>query len=194
MWTFTISSQVLIDLSPEKKMKICSEIWRRFTSRVRRSKLLSNHERNFQYVKVTELQQNGSPHFHCVFDRYIRRHIINSLWEKTILEIFDYNHKPGNAYVKGSFTSRKASHYVAKYLLKTIKEMKGNSKFRIWSKSNKSGIFPKKPFYSPWRYFNNRSGFLYLSILRATSHEKSQIIKQSYFTAEKEMVYIGNST
>ena len=175
-----------------EKVKLSSEIWRRFMISVRRSKLLTKHRRAVQYVKVLEIQKNGSPHYHVFFDRWIERYIINSLWEKAILSIVWYWGKSGNAYVEGIKNRKAAAAYVSKYLVKTINELQMSVKLRIWSKSNKTSIFDKKPFYTPWLFCNLMRESLYLLSLRATSQEFNRKYWDFYLTADKEFKYIAN--
>lgn len=171
-WTFTFKASVFASLSNKDKFKMSSEIWRRFLNNVRRSPSLSPHQRKFNYVKVMELTQAGFPHYHCFFDRFIDRNTINEIWENVIRNFLHFDGKVGNAYVEGATTPKKASDYISKYLMKTVRELSRILNCRIWSKSAKVRLFPLKPKNSEWLVYKLSGELLYLLSLRVTSLEK----------------------
>jgi DNA-directed RNA polymerase subunit RPC12/RpoP len=216
LWTFTVSSKLFENIPEADKFRALSEIWRRFLNNLRRDKRLSPVMQKVQYVKVLELQKSGNPHYHCFFDRWIPRAIINAIWE-SILEHFynsgflysindeieDYYsdapdvhifNKFGNAYVEGAVSASTASDYISKYLMKTIKDLSAVIKARVWTKSSRVRLFPLKPLPSPWMLLLSAEKLLYLFSLRATSPENPPdlILFDSNITDLSN--YIGNTS
>lgn len=132
LWTFTITDQLINHFPENDKFKMFSEIWRRFLNNIRRDKRLTKSERNFQYVKVLELQKQGNPHYHVFFDRWVSREVVNDVWERLLIQLyqsgFTYNiddesefedeffvpekniTKFGNAYVESNIDKKTGAH------------------------------------------------------------------------------------
>lgn len=193
-WTFTYSSKVFLDLTQEEKAKLSAKIWQHFLIGVRRSPLLSEYQRKFQYVKVLEFQKNGTPHYHAFFDRFIPRVILSDIWDSTISNYFQSTDKVGNIFVEGIITARKASNYVTKYLVKTIRSLSNNCKARIWSKSEKVSLFEKKIRHSNWIAILGGEKALYLYSLRASLQEKKDNLEQILHISDKTIIENSNRT
>jgi hypothetical protein len=103
MWTFTFTDKIVQELTTEEKFKFASKAWQNFLIFARRHPKLSKYDRKFQYVKVVELQKNGTPHYHCIFDRYIPRTLLNEIWEQVLHKMQVYDGKIGNAYVEKDY-------------------------------------------------------------------------------------------
>jgi hypothetical protein len=168
-WTFTFSSEVFKNTPGKNYFKLSAEIWRRFLNNLRRSSELSAHQAKVQYVKVLELHKSGIPHFHVFFDRWIPRCVINKIWQDAIFTCSEFPSQTGNAYVEGMTTARKASSYITKYLMKTVRELSQVLKCRVWSKSNRVPLFEKSVKKKVWLMFKTEADLLYLSSLRVTS-------------------------
>ena len=69
LWTFTFSSHIFEKMNLQERLKLASKIWKTFRDLIGRDKSLSEYQKAFQYLKVVELQENGSPHYHAVVDR-----------------------------------------------------------------------------------------------------------------------------
>lgn len=195
MWTFTFTDKIVQELSTEEKFKFASKAWQNFLIFARRHPKLSKYDRKFQYVKVVELQKNGTPHYHCIFDRYIPRVILNDIWEQVLHKMQVFEGKIGNAYVEGKpFTAGKASNYVTKYLMKTIIELGKKTKFRMWSKSEKVSLFKKREKDYCWYMFVLQSRDLYLSAYRVSLHIRMDEIRANQLTNDQEFKYIVNTS
>lgn len=216
LWTFTVSSKLFENLPEAQKFKALSEIWRRFLNNLRRDKRLSHTQQKVQYVKVLELQKSGNPHYHCFFDRWIPRQVVNEIWEYILKhfyesgflysindEIEDYSdeapdehtfNKFGNAYVEGAVSASTAADYISKYLMKTIKDLAQVIKARVWTKSSRVRLFPLKPLPSPWMLLSSAEKLLYLFSLRATSQENNSELKLFEHNIQDLENYIGNTS
>lgn len=176
-WTLTIRSTAFEYNA--NKIKLASEIFRRFTNNVRRNNALGKNEQQFQYVKVLEFHKSGSPHFHVIVDRFLPVNILRALWQKAINDVLGKSGWNGNVHVKANLTKKSASNYIAKYVVKTAKELKPRQKARLWSKSNKIAIFPKKEPSKEWVLISFGSVFeaLILNHNSITSQEADILAK-----------------
>lgn len=135
--------------------------WRIFTKELRRNKALTEKQRNVQYVKVVELHKSGYVHFHALFTQYAPIAIISAIWDNACKQVLKTNAHVATAYVRG----HKHNHtQAANYVTKSVARGSGNSskvayatkdedsfknigelgdRVKRWSKSAKTGIFPK---------------------------------------------------
>lgn len=157
LWTFTFSSHIFTDLNLQEKLTLASKIWKSFRDLIRREKSLSEYQKSFQYLKVVELQENGSPHYHAVIDRFIRQQRINQLWKKAIQYNSNYTGTPGNANFSPpskQLKKKNVGSYITKYIAKQISDIQDDVNFRRWSKSGKGSIFPKYESSGDWVFLS----------------------------------------
>ena len=150
LWTFTFSSNVFYGLNTEERLRLASKVWKTFRDLIRKDILLSRNEKSFTYIKFVELQKNGSPHYHALFDRFIHQPKLNKLWQKAIQYNTDYKGTPGNANVNGGIPKKTAGRYVIKYITKQLEEIDQDINFRRWSKSGRGSIFEKHAVVGDW--------------------------------------------
>lgn len=157
LWTFTFSSHIFSGMKLQEKLQKASKIWKTFRDLIKRDKSLSEYQKSFQYLKVVELQENGSPHFHAVVDRFIRQQRINYLWHKAIQYNSTYKGTPGNANFSPPAKQLKKKNvgaYITKYIAKQIADIQEDVNFRRWSKSGKGSIFPKYEKSGNWIFLS----------------------------------------
>lgn len=153
LWTFTFSSHIFVNMKLQERLKLASKIWKTFRDLLARDKSMSVYQKNFQYLKVVELQENGSPHYHAVVDRFIRQQKINQLWQKAIKYNTTYTGTPGNANFSPpnkQLKKKNVGAYITKYISKQIADIQEDVNFRRWSKSGKGSIFPKYESTGDW--------------------------------------------
>lgn len=145
-WTFTISSDIGLD--KKQHYKLFGEIWRRFINEIRRNVLFSKKQQNFQYVRVAEPHKSGYIHFHAIFTEYFPRDILQKLWDNLCKRLSGREKHTGTCIVKGIISTKNACRYISKYVLKSASILFKHQK--KWTKSNKTGIFPKKVKQGEW--------------------------------------------
>lgn len=200
MWTFTFTDKCFYGLELEDRCKLASAIWKRFLDLTRQNKSLIGSQRNFQYIKVLELQKNGSPHYHLLVDRFVNIHTLIPIWKKAIEEKTGINIYGGSIMMDGKIRKGDAGKYVTKYLVKTLSELPTNTRMRRWSKSNKVSIFWKKNS-SGWVCFHLYSSqisissviesYMYLENLKKEDKFPLFPDKPPEITSAKKIVY-GN--
>lgn len=157
LWTFTFSSHIFEGMKLQEKLTLASKVWKSFRDLIARDKSLSEYQKSFQYLKVVELQENGSPHYHAVIDRFIRQQRINQLWKKAIQYNTTYTGTPGNANFSPPTKQLKKKNvgaYITKYISKQISDIQEDVNFRRWSKSGKGSIFPKYESIGDWVFLS----------------------------------------
>jgi len=145
-WTFTISSD--IGCTKKEHYKIFTEVWRRFINEIRRNVLFSKKQKNFQYVRVAEPHKSGYIHFHAIFTEYFPRDVLQKLWDNLCKRLTGREKHTGTCIVKGIISTKNACRYISKYVLKSVNYLFKHSK--KWTKSGKTGIFPKKAKNGEW--------------------------------------------
>lgn len=140
MWTFTMTNRIFTD-DYEHYFKL-TQVWKRFITEVRRSKFLTDNQRNVQYVRVAEQHKSGFWHFHVLVDRWLDWHILQVLWNHCVQVETQITGKSGHINVKGILSAKKASYYVAKYVMKSAQHSYKRQK--TWTKSSKISIYPLK--------------------------------------------------
>lgn len=139
-WTFTLSSATYSD--PHEHVRDLQKVWRYFTTELRRNRICTKSEKNTQYIKFCEPHKSGYFHFHAVFDRYVPWSKIYSLWQAAVSNVTGLDGDRGGCHVKGINNAKNTSYYIVKYVTKSAGLMpKGG---RIWSKSSRIALFPKK--------------------------------------------------
>ncbi len=146
LWTFTLTNRCFKD--KYEHYKALSECWRRFTIEMRRSKFLSDVQKNFQYVKVCDFHKSGFVHFHCFVDCFLAFHFVNTLWDNICKSFLLETKHTASAHVKLKMSAKNASYYVVKYVLKVAQS--SIIFFRRWSKSGRVSIFEKKKKNLDW--------------------------------------------
>lgn len=146
MLTFTIRKQK--ELKNADFNKKFTRVWHLFITKLRRNRLLSDRERNVQYVKVYELHKLGTLHIHALFSEYIHWTKLQRLWNESIDTYFDIVGKRGNVHIRGSRSAKGGAKYVAKYVTKMAYQF--GIKIRSWSKSGKVAIFAKRVSSGDW--------------------------------------------
>ena len=153
LWTFTISDKVLSGMSPQEKFRFASRCWKTFRDLLYKNKSLSGSQKDFQYIKTVEIQENGSPHYHAILDRFVWQPTLNKLWIRAIQYNSDYTGTPGNANVSWEnkkLKKKNVGNYITKYILKQIQDLDQNLIFRRWSKSGIGSIYPVKETIGNW--------------------------------------------
>lgn len=179
LWTFTFSSHVFYKMNVQERMKLASKVWKTFRDLCRSSGILQNTEKNFQYVKFVELQENGSPHFHALVDRFVFQPKLNRIWQRAIQVHTNYTGTPGNANVSkndNTISKKTAAKYVIKYITKQIENSDLNFLFRRWSKSGKGTMFAKREKSGDWLFIH----------LNSDRYSVTSIIEFAIFQREKE--------
>jgi|WetSurMetagenome_2_1015567.scaffolds.fasta_scaffold09739_9 hypothetical protein len=143
----------LFDL-PGHSIRDISECWRRFITSVRRSKSLSDSQRQFSYVKVLEFTKRGYPHFHVVVNSFLPWTVLQHLWEESICQVFGVTGRHGTINLEHLPNPRSASKYVTKYVLKAAKQNREH--FRLWSRSKGVALFEVKISTHEWKFSNER--------------------------------------
>jgi hypothetical protein len=141
LWTFTLSSRFFD--TPETQVKALSRVWHYFITYCRRNQLLTEKERQFQYVKVFEPHRSGYFHLHALLDRYIRIEKLYAIWTYAIRKVVGSDEPAGYCYVVGSKSSRRAAHYVSKYVVKTARH--ACRRMNYYSKSAGIALFERHP-------------------------------------------------
>jgi hypothetical protein len=180
LFTFTIRSSLFP--SPELSVKPSSEIWRRFINNVRRSKLLSFEEKNFDYVRVSEYTKKGFVHFHVIIHTFLPLKIINGIWWDAINQVCHTRGRHGNIDIsKRKHTAKSSASYVCKYVLKSA--VVCYLKHRLYSKSKSCVLFKKKESTHEWIFVNARHSPLDLEALSFSSQlRKTEKEKEKNFT------------
>jgi hypothetical protein len=153
LWTFTISDKVLSGMSPQEKFRFASRCWKTFRDLLYKNKSLSGSQKDFQYIKTVEVQENGSPHYHAILDRFVWQPTLNKLWIRAIQYNSNYSGTPGNANVSWEnkkLKKKNVGNYITKYILKQIQDLDQNLIFRRWSKSGLGSIYPVKETTGDW--------------------------------------------
>jgi hypothetical protein len=166
LFTFTYRTSVFC--SVEECYEKSSEIWRRFITYMRRTKTLSESQRNFNFVKVVEFTKAGYIHYHVFVDSYLPWKICQSLWLAAIESVMCKGGKNGHVNIKHSFSAEGAANYVAKYVLKSALEKKNN--IRIWSRSAGFVLFTPSEHSHEYEFLSLRNSKLNLSLFSVSSH------------------------
>lgn len=164
MWTFTFSSHIFDGLNLEERIKKASTIWKTFRDLLARDIYASHFVKKFQYIKIMELQKNGSPHYHALLDRFVYHATMQRIWQKAISYHTKHKGSPGGVEVEGNISKRIAGKYITKYITKQLTDIKENILFRRWSKSGKGSMFAKKEVSGEWGFIH-----LYSSSVSITS-------------------------
>jgi len=164
MFTFTFSSNVFLNQNMKEKLQLASKIWKTFRDSCRKSHVLTQREKDFQYIKTIELQENGSPHFHCLIDRYLFFSKINKIWKSAIRQNTDYEGNPGSINISGGIRKGDAGKYITKYVTKQLIDFETKYNFRRWSKSGVGTIFETREKSGDWLFIS-----LYSSSISPTS-------------------------
>lgn len=183
MMTFTIRNTG--EFKNEVFNYLFTKVWHLFITELRRSRLLSERERQVQYIKVYELHKLGTLHIHALLSEYIHWSKLQTIWDKCIRFYFTVAGKAGNVNVRGSKSAKSGARYVAKYVVKMAGQLL--AKVRSWSKSGKVAIFAKRISSGDWiilqrdslEYRLARVGFPIL-VYRVPSVTESRNKKQSY--------------
>lgn len=153
-WTFTLSNKIGKD--PAGHLKLLQEVWRYFITELRRNRVCNQQDKKTEYVKVVEPHKSGFFHFHVLFDRFVKRSKIVTLWEYAIETVTGVSGSSGGVHVKGFFCAQKAAYYVVKYVSKSSGHVPKGS--RTWSKSNRIAIFPKRVKSGEYVIYDRRTG------------------------------------
>jgi hypothetical protein len=175
LFTFTLTSRS--GCSPDKHYFMLCEAFRRFTTELRRRKMFSSAQKNFQYIRVMEPHKSGYFHLHCFFDTFFKVTAIYPIWNNICRDVLiaydeyveyidnDVNNllfaksKVSNVFgwvdARGSKSNDKAAYYVTKYVLKSVMVLKGRKK--KWTKSGKIKLFPDKIKNPDWVLVNVRN-------------------------------------
>lgn len=146
MWTFTMTNKQ--HNSPEQHLFALQSVWHRFLAEVRRNKALREYQRRFSFVKVLDLHASGYVHYHVFISEYLPWNIVQGLWESSCRTELKEKGKIGHCSVKGRKTKGFVAYYVAKYVTKSIYDLRKG--YRRWSKSHGVTIFPKKESNPEW--------------------------------------------
>lgn len=163
MFTFTFSSNIFSGLNMEEKLKLASKIWKTFRDSIRKSHVLTHFEKNFQYIKTIELQENGSPHFHALVDRFIFHSRIDKIWKSAIRQNTDYKGTLGSVNIQGGIRKGDAGKYITKYVTKQLIDIESKYNFRRWSKSGTVTIFEKREKIGDWLFIHLYSSSMSVS-------------------------------
>lgn len=146
LMTFTMTSR--LHESPEEHYKALVEVWRYFITYLRRTKALSNKQRNVNYIKCPDLHKSGYLHFHAFFSEYIPRDVMNNIWEHSCKHILHTDTHAGNVHAEGIYHARAAANYVTKYITKAIDK----APFLLvrYSKSKDVVLFEKRKKQEGW--------------------------------------------
>ena len=181
MWTFTFSSHIFRGLNTEERFKLASKIWKTFRDLLRSTKWIGEKERNFQYLKIIELQKNGSPHFHALVDRYVYQPKLNKIWQTAIKYCTDYKGTLGNANVSKSeenVSKKNAGNYIIKYITKQLEDIQTNFLFRRWSKSGKGSMFAHKEKSGDWLFIHlNSDRYSLTSVIEFAIYQRENVKK-----------------
>ena len=150
LWTFTLSSNS--SETPVSHLQDLNQIWRYFTTYLRRFKYLSKSERGLQYIRFAEQHSSGYWHFHCLFDRYIDYHKVRMIWERAVTAVTDSAGDRSGVNVKHMMNAKNAAFYVVKYVSKATGVMYKGSK--TWTRSSRFGIFPKRDQSKSYAIYN----------------------------------------
>lgn len=152
-WTFTLSSKA--EISPEKHIVMLNKVWRYFITELRRNKVCTVGEKNTQFIRFVEPHKSGYFHFHAVFDRYIQWSKINTLWCHAVAVVTGSAAHLGGCFVKGINNAKNTAFYIVKYVTKSSGRLPRG--FRIWSRSARVALFPKKPSGRTYVIYNPMS-------------------------------------
>lgn len=141
MWTFTASNA---GLSKESHAKLMQKSWQRFWKEFRRSKFLTDETKAVKYFRVVELHESGYVHYHVLVTGWMKWEFVQNLWNWSLaktLGISSVNaERYGSVNVRASHSAKSAAGYVAKYVIKSIKD-RMRTNMRKWSRSEKTALF-----------------------------------------------------
>lgn len=141
MWTFTAAPSGL-SLSDHRKMM--QKAWTVFWKEFRRSKFIAEKQRKVKYFRVVEAHQSGYIHYHVLVTEWMKWEFVQNLWNWSLAKVLKVSLEPqkrlGSVNVKASHSAKSAAGYVAKYVIKAVKEGL-NQRIRKWSRSEKTAIF-----------------------------------------------------
>lgn len=181
MWTFTFSSHIFNGLNTEERFKLASKVWKTFRDLLRNTKWIGEKERNFQYLKIIELQKNGSPHFHALVDRYVYQPKLNKIWQTAIRYCTDYKGTLGNANVsktEENVSKKNAGNYIIKYITKQLEDIQTNFVFRRWSKSGKGSMFATREKSGDWLFIHlNSDRYSVTSVIEFAIFQRENVKK-----------------
>lgn len=161
MRLFTFNFRTTIFKNPKHAILRASEVWRRFINNVRRDKTLHHSLRDFQYIKMIEFTKAGYPHYHVLTDRYLPVGILANHWRHAINIVCHNSGYNGSVNAKGIKTSKNASRYVVKYVLKTATEFDGfldkffeyrRCKLKLYTKSGLMRLFYPYSSLHRWEF------------------------------------------
>ena len=191
MFTFTYSSHIFANMNIKEKLQLSSKIWKTFRDSIRKSRSLTEREKQFQYIKVLELQENGSPHYHCLIDRYIFHSKINKIWKNSIKQHTNYSGNPGSVNIDGKIRQGDAGKYITKYVSKQLLDIETKYNFRRWSKSGVGTIFEKREKSGNWLFIHLYSSSISVSsVIEFALYQKTALKKppeQLFYLPPKEI-------
>jgi hypothetical protein len=90
---------------------------------------LRYHYKNFNYLWVSERQQNGNIHFHLVVDQYMKKEVVQNMWNDTLangdyINNFQKKHghrKPPTTKITAQNKMKDCAEYLTKYVTKAEK-------------------------------------------------------------------------
>lgn len=159
-WRFSLNHKVA---EIKAHRKIMQKAWNLLCKEIRRSKLLGQAQRNFQFVRVWERCKDGYFHFHVLCDEYLHREFIYNVWISAIrhaakLSGLDFSTYGDSALCgcwvdsQTHFTPSKAAGYITKYISKSFQDEAHEAGERKYSKSREIVFFRRKESNGKWYY------------------------------------------
>lgn len=146
MWTFTAAP---LNFTSAEHAKYMQKAWQTFWKEWRRCKFVNQKQRDVKYFRVVELHESGYVHYHVIVTEWLKWERVQELWEWSLAKTCKNSEKKSQRYgsvnVRSSLNAKTAASYVAKYVMKAVKD-RVNVNLRKWSRSEKTAIFdpPKK--------------------------------------------------
>lgn len=160
MWTFTMTTSLFDSvLDHYKAMSYC---WNKFITEVRRFSGFTPTQQKVGYIRIAEPFQSGFVHYHVLVTEYLPVSVIIPLWERIVKNYLKTEKHCASCWVKGSYSPKKAAHYVCKYITKSAQYISKNLK--KYTKSFGIVFFTKKESSLEWIIIKlSDSRLLYLS-------------------------------
>jgi hypothetical protein len=171
MFTFTIRNSQ--DFDKRLFIRLFRECFRRFLNSIRRCSKLSAAQRNFDYIRVSELTKKGFIHYHVFIFEYLPKQIVYRLWNKCIKLVFKSSKQSGWIDISHSFNASGAANYVSKYVSKSAGSVE--LRYNKYSHSRKLVLFKKHVKNPDWEFLNFRRRRSYLSYIASLSRLDFQI-------------------
>lgn len=170
---FTFTQHTPENLEPAHQHENISKVWSLFMKEVRRDKTLSERQRKFQYVKVTEFTERKFVHYHVVISVFLPILTLRKHWNNALFKVFGFVGGRGGINIKTMANAKNCAAYITKYISKMLQEDFG--KLRRWSKSNKISIFEKFDPVDKWHFFYiSPTGSLNLKKKSTTTQYKNE--------------------